>query len=157
MRCSAKNVRGEQCRSTIIVRTDPPLCRIHTMTVAERKAQSARGGLAKGRGKLEALPLSFADVRWIVDLIVAVANGTRRADEAEEYLAPVLTRDVIERNELRQSLEKIEPPPDEPAPLDRLERAREHLRRLYAEGRVFAEELPPGVLLMTCVVGESCQ
>jgi hypothetical protein len=146
-RCSALNRHGQQCRSTIIVSgTGPPLCRPHTMTVAERKAQSARGGLAKGRGKLEPLPVSLSNVRWIVDLIVSVVNGTRSAQEAEAYLAPSLTRDLLERNELLQSLEKIEPPKDEPAPLDRLERAREHLRRLYAEGRVFAEELPPGVL-----------
>jgi hypothetical protein len=140
--CSGVNRFGKPCGSRAVGKDG--LCNIHRLTPEQRKAMSARGGRNKGRHRDE-LPVSFDLVRWIVDLVVSVTSGTRSVSEAESYLAPSLTTSEYERIELRRSLEPLERP-EEDEPLSQLEVAKQRLLALYAEGRIFEEELPPGVL-----------
>ncbi len=74
---SALNRRGQPCRATMIIPgTDPPVFRIHSLSVEEHKAQSARGGRAKGERARKELPVEFDTVCWILELVIATLNDT---------------------------------------------------------------------------------
>lgn len=141
-RCSAKRRNGMPCKSTIIVPdSDPPICRIHSLSPEEAKQQSARGGRRKGQPPRDRLLLEWDEVEWLLGFVVKVLNSTLSPSRAFEYLAPVICQTDVERASLRAMLEGIVPAPEEEIP-SRLDLVRDKLEQLYYEGRVLFEELP---------------
>jgi hypothetical protein len=88
--------------------------------------------------------LDWVDVAWVLSFVISTFNGSRSPYLLFEYLAPVVCSTPHEREELRVMLEEINPPSEEEAP-DRLELVRRKLEKLFYEGRVLLDELPPEV------------
>jgi hypothetical protein len=146
LHCSAKNKRGEPCKS-VMVRRDTGRCQIHSLTPEQRKAQSARGGRTKGTNRLRQLPCQFDEIAWVIELVVATFNGTHSTRKLADYLAPLIARTPGERHELERVLAKITPPPVEPDD-DALAPAREYLAFALKHHFVREGDLSPELLAL---------
>src|SRR5437773_272732 len=87
-RCGALNKLGEPCRAFSV--GPDGLCWIHSLSVEQRKAQSARGGRQKGRAQVRELPVDFDTVCWILEFVISVVNSRLTPRRAAELMAPLL-------------------------------------------------------------------
>jgi hypothetical protein len=142
MECTETNNQGKPCGAAAMKGTNPPRCQLHSLSEKERIEQSRRGGRGKGRREL---PLDWRECRWVLNLFVDVLTSTRTPASALGLLAPILTRQTSEEDELCVLLQRLAAAEPEPTP-DRLERARQRLVELYNEGKLGLNQLPPGVL-----------
>lgn len=162
--CTAKTRLGTPCRGGALPGSDPPRCKIHSLSAQERHELAVQGGKARGAKAREAARsrqgrpfISTEDLYKVGEVIRDLLDSTLDRGEPNMLdrglgvylLAQVYAFRPEQKRELLRLLGQVRPNLVRDQQRSRLLSFREAqatLRTMYEQGRIRLDELPPGVL-----------